>query len=149
MRGKNGQENGQLWFNFDAPQVPANRQSLESLRTFEAYKKLEARFVAGDLSALSEAWLFCAPLVDKQLSKEFAKNRVLLILQDRDDMRHDILCNFFTKYKRNPNYRVRKSIIAELYNCLRNRLYHPRKIDKLIMYSDNVELLQAMKTKQE
>lgn len=129
-------ESGQLLFDFDAPLVlkKTNKQSDKS-----RFLDLQVRFVAGDMGAMNSAWILCDKVADRLISKEYTKYGVAEILQNRDDIKHEMLCQLFRRYKRNPAYRVRGSICAVLYDCMRNVIYHPRKLDQLMRLCDDVE----------
>ena len=130
-------ESGQLLFDFDAPLVlkKTNRQTSDKSRFLE----LQVRFVAGDMGAMNSAWILCDKVADRLISKEYTKYGVAELLQNRDDIKHEMLCQLFRRYKRNPAYRVHGSICAVLYDCMRNVIYHPRKLDQLMRLCDDVE----------
>lgn len=128
---------GQLLFDFDAPLVlkKTNRQTSDKA----IFLDLQSRFVAGDMGAMNSAWILCDKVADRLISKEYTKYGVVEILQNRDDIKHEMLCQLFRRYKRNPAYRVHSSICAVLYDCMRNVIYHPRKLDQLMRLCDDVE----------
>ena len=138
-------ESGQLLFDFDAPLVlkKSNRQTGDKV----IFLELQSRFVVGDISAMNSAWILCDKVADRLISKEYTKYGVAEILQNRDDIKHEMLCQLFRRYKRNPAYRVHGSICAVLYDCMRNVIYHPRKLEKLLSLTDDVELLQTKRTR--
>ena len=133
-------ESGQLLFDFDAPLVlkKSSRQTSDKA----IFLELQVRFVAGDVSAMNSAWILCDKVADRLISKEYTKYRVAELLQNRDDIKHEMLCQLFRRYKRNPAYRVRRSICAVLYDCMRNVIYHPRKLDQLMRLCDDVEQMR-------
>lgn len=137
-------ESGQLLFDFDAPLVlkKTNKQSDKS-----RFLELQVRFVAGDTGAMNSAWILCDKVADRLISKEYTKYGVAELLQNRDDIKHEMLCQLFRRYQRNSAYRVRGSICAVLYDCMRNVIYHPRKLEKLLSLTDDVELLQTKRTR--
>ena len=130
-------ESGQLLFDFDVPLVlkKSNRQTSDKSRFLD----LQSRFVAGDVSAMNSAWILCDKVADRLISKEYTKYGVAELLQNRDDIKHEMLCQLFRRYQRNSAYRVRGSICAVLYDCMRNVIYHPRKLDQLMRLCDDVE----------
>ena len=132
-------ESGQLLFDFDAPLVlkKTNRASDKTI-----FLELQSRFVAGDMGAMNSAWILCDKVADRLISKEYTKYGVAEILQNRDDIKHEMLCQLFRRYKRNPAYRVHGSICAVLYDCMRNVIYHPRKLDQLMRLCDDVEQMR-------
>ena len=138
-------ESGQLLFDFDAPLVlkKSNRQSDKAI-----FLDLQLRFIAGDMGAMNSAWILCDKVADRLISKEYTKYGVAEILQNRDDIKHEMLCQLFRRYQRNPGYRVRGSICAVLYDCMRNVIYHPRKLDKLLELCEDVEQMQTRKKKE-
>ena len=144
MRERPRLEVGQLWFNFDDFEAPKICKPQTDKERFIA---LQARFLAGDQSAREQAWILCDNVADKLISKEFQKKGVPDILNRRADIKHDMLCQLFGKYERNAAYRVRRSIVSVLYDCMRNVLYHPHKLDKLLSYCDDIELIQLMRSK--
>lgn len=139
-------ESGQLLFDFDAPLVlkKSNRQTGDKV----IFLELQSRFVAGDTGAMNSAWILCDKVADRLISKEYTKYGVAEILQNRDDIKHEMLCQLFRRYKRNPAYRVHGSICAVLYDCMRNVIYHPRKLDQLMRLCDDVEQMQTRKKKE-
>lgn len=132
-------ESGQLLFDFDAPLMlkKSNKQSDKS-----RFLDLQVRFVAGDTGAMNSAWILCDKVADRLISKEYTKYGVAELLQNRDDIKHEMLCQLFRRYKRNPAYRVHGSICAVLYDCMRNVIYHPRKLDQLMRLCDDVEQMR-------
>ncbi|MBO6100480.1 MAG: hypothetical protein J6P07_04000 [Spirochaetaceae bacterium] len=134
-----------MLFDFDAPLVlkKSNRQTDDKT----IFLELQSRFVAGDIGAMNSAWILCDKVADRLISKEYTKYGVAEILQNRDDIKHEMLCQLFRRYKRNPTYRVHGSICAVLYDCMRNVIYHPRKLEKLLSLTDDVELLQTKRTR--
>jgi hypothetical protein len=130
-------ESGQLLFDFDAPLVlkKTNRQTSDKA----IFLELQSRFVACDMGAMNSAWILCDKVADRLISKEYTKYGVAEILQNRDDIKHEMLCQLFRRYKRNSAYRVHGSICAVLYDCMRNVIYHPRKLDQLMRLCDDVE----------
>ena len=106
------------------------------------FLELQSRFVAGDMGAMNSAWILCDKVADRLISKEYTKYGVAEILQNRDDIKHEMLCQLFRRYKRNPAYRVHGSICAVLYDCMRNVIYHPRKLDQLMRLCDDVEQMR-------
>lgn len=103
------------------------------------FLELQSRFVAGDVGAMNSAWILCDKVADRLISKEYTKYGFAELLQNRDDIKHEMLCQLFRRYKRNPDYRVHGSICAVLYDCMRNVIYHPRKLDKLLELCEDVE----------
>ena len=142
MRKRPRCEAGQLWLNFEVAEKPKKAKPQTDKQRFI---ELQARFILGDQQARGQAWLLCDSVADKLISNEYNKKGIADILQKRADIKHDMLCQFFQKYERNAAYRVRGSIVAVLYDCMRNVLYHPHKLDRLINYCDDVELIQLMR----
>lgn len=132
-------EVGQLLFDFAAPLRPPkpNRQTDK-----EAFLDLQKRFVLGDSCAMNSAWILCDRIADKLISKEYTKKGLSILLVDRYDIKHEMLCQLFKRYKRNPAYRVHGSICAVLYDCMRNVIYHPHKLDRLMSLCEDIEIVR-------
>ncbi len=139
-------EQGQLLFDFAIPK-PKERPPVPPFREKEKndndhLMNIQYRYLTGEKQALSEFYLYSCKVCTKFIKDERRKKGFFISDEDREEKAHNAATYLIKQYLTRSDFLCSRNITSYLFQRVLHELYYHTKIDEIIEYCDNEQLLR-------